>query len=380
MTPALRLLVACCRWPDDVLRREAIRAAASTIGDWNEVVALADRHRVEPIVAHGLESVGIAVPAALAEAAATHRAETLRDVGESLRIAAALGGSGIAHRFLKGAALAVAAYGTPTLKRSWDIDLLVRPADAVAAAAVLATLGYAPVVPPRPLDSIEFRRWSHVSKEAELRSPRGATVELHWRVSDHPILLGGIDAASPSRHVPLLGSASVATLNDAQNIAYLAVHGTAHAWFRLKWIADFAALLASTPAETRATLIASARGEGVGHALDASLLLAGRLFGEPGTKSTATATRIADLSLAALATDNEDEAHRIAGQVRWCMESGAQYRYREARLRLRGSLDRADHPLPPHLDFLYPLLRVPFWARRQLLKRQMNKRARHLQN
>ena len=366
MTPAFRLLAACCRWPDDERRVEAVQAAADSFTDWDGFTALADRHRVEPLAAHGLRAAGIEVLPALAAAAEVARAATLRDLGETLRIAAAFDAAGITHRFLKGIPLGMAAYGTPTLKRSWDIDLLVMPRDTVAAADCLAGLDYTPVMPPRPFDQVEYVRWSAVSKEAEFRSARGTMVELHWRVSDHPALLSRVDAATPARAIPILGERSVATLADGPTLAYLAVHGAAHAWFRLKWIADFNALLESLAPDARAAALADAATRGVGHTLAAAIDLSGQLFRNEPPATDRSTRLLGRLSLAALLAESDHDSAALASRARWRLGGGASFWLAELHVRLRGTLDRVEHPLPPRLDFLYPLLRVPFWIRRRV--------------
>ncbi len=360
MTPAFRLVVACCRWPASDERASAIHAAAAAVGDWKEVVRLAERHRIEPLVANGLRAADQRVPSALQAAVERHRALSLRDIAESLKIAGAFDAAGIEHRFLKGAALGVAAYGSPLIKRSWDIDLLVHPEQAVTAAALLGVHGYAPVMPPRVLDQQEYRRWSRVSKEAELRSPGGSVVELHWRVSDHGMLLSTLDAASPARRVALLGDHAVATLDDDANLAYLAVHGTAHAWSRLKWLADFHALLGSVGDGN--AVLERARGFGVGHAVDVALALAPRLLGDASRSKPAGLARFA---LRALASDDQSTIETATSRARWSLMSGLAYRWKEMTIRLRGSNDRLDHPLAPRWQFLYPVLRVPFWVYRK---------------
>lgn len=366
MTPAFRLLAACCRWPNDDARATAIWAAASGFDDWDELARLTDRHRVEPLVVHGLAAAGLAVPPALAAAADRHRSAGVRDLAETLRIAAALDAAGIKHRFLKGAPLGVAAYGTPFLKRSWDVDLLVLPADAVAAAALLAERGYAPDMPPRPLDREEYARWSKVSKEAELRSPRGTVIELHWRVSDHPALLPSIDAATPARCIPLLGDHRVATLADDANLAYLAVHGTAHAWSRIKWIADFNALLQSIDPGDRPTMLHRARQFGTGHAIEAALSLLGCLFRSSDDSAyPAPASPLTRFALDALASDDQSEIERSGKRARWRLGSGPLFIVREATIRLRGTRDRELHPLSSGWQWLYPVLRITFWIARR---------------
>lgn len=367
MTPAFRLLCACCRWPDDDTRREAIRAAATAVKDWDEVPRLASRHRVEPLVAHGLTAAGLTVPPALDAIVRHHRALSLRDIGETLRIAAALDGAGIVHRFLKGAPLGARAYGNPLLKRSWDIDLLVLPVDAERTAALLGLLDYTPHLPDRPLDEEEFDRWSQVSKEAELKSPRGTRVELHWRVSDHRQLLGQITAASPTEPVRLLGERSVATFADPVNLAYLAVHGSAHAWSRLKWIADFNALLHSLIQDDRRDMIEQASARGVGEALSAALALAAQLFGNcPQALPIDRPPRLVVAAFAALADQDPTRIEAIASRARWSLANSWGYRLAELLIRIRGTQDRLYFPLPRKWRFLYPLLRLPLFALRRV--------------
>lgn len=364
-TPGFRLLIACCRWPDDERRAEAVREAATGFTDWTTLVALADRHRVEPLVAHGLAAAGIAVPLGIAAAAERTRADTLRDLAEMLRIADALAGAEIEHRFLKGIPLGVVSYGSVTLKRSWDIDLLVLPKDAVAAAACLARLDYAPMIPPRPFTNEEFARWSVVSKEAEFRSPRGTTVELHWRLSDHPALLPKIDASTPGRAVAVFGERSISTLADSPTLAYLAVHGTAHGWFRLKWIADFNAFLGSLPIDIRTPALSDAASHGVGHALATAIDLSDQLFRDKRSDPDPAIRRLTRHSMSALGADGERAASKAASRARWAIGPGLGYRISELRIRLRGTLDRFEHPLSGRWAALYPILRIPFWLHRR---------------
>jgi len=61
--------------------------------------------------------------------------------------------------------------------------------------------------------------------------------------------------------------------------AYLAVHGASSAWFRLKWIADFAGLLHGRAAGEIARLYLASQNLGAGRAAGQALLLADALFG-----------------------------------------------------------------------------------------------------
>ena len=379
MNPALRLVAACCRWPDDEVRRERIRDAAHAFGDWRQAASLAEAHRVEALVANGLNAAGIALPDADAlyfrQLAERIRIRSLTDLAETLRVSEALGRASICNCILKGVPLGIAAYGTPALKWSWDIDVLVKPSDAVAAAERLAELGYAPELPARPLTKREFQRWSRVSKEAEFGRGDGSVIELHWRLSDYPQLLSRLDPWGDVRKVELIGGLSVATLGDAANAAYLAVHGATHGWSRLKWLADFAALVHRWPQPERRARIEQARHHSPGRALDQALVLSDRMLGtDLATLAQADeeTERLVGLAMIAIESrrphedlDRNRGAKRAIARSHWLLAAGPKHRLSVLAQRLRGSEDRRLIPLPPGFQWSYWLIRpaTALWRR-----------------
>jgi len=69
------------------------------------------------------------------------------------------------------------------------------------------------------------------------------------------------------------------TLADEELFAYLTVHGASSAWFRLKWISDFAGFLHGRSAEELRHLYRRSQELGAGRAPGQALLLAHELFG-----------------------------------------------------------------------------------------------------
>lgn len=382
LEPELLFVAACCRWPDDEQRRSRVAAAAQAVGDWNRAVGLAEAHRVEGLVHQATSAVAVALPPEMATRL-KRRAEEIRalcfaQVMEMLRIGERLDRRKIDHRFLKGIPLGMRVYGTLTLKRSWDIDVLVRPGDAVAAARELADLGYAPRNPARQLDQEEFDRFSVVQKEAQFENPTGVSVELHWAIADHPMLLKGLNPFRALNRVELLGERSVATLPDAENLYYLAVHGAPHGWSRLKWLADFSAMLAAHSPAERVALWKDASRYGAAPAVEQGLLLTDRFFG-PGivpaqllAGAGTNARRLADLASVVIARrqgDGEIEADRVARSAllksNWLLGSGIRYLALHAVNRLRGSEERRQIALPKGLHWAYWVIRPVMWLRRR---------------
>ncbi|WP_296615974.1 nucleotidyltransferase family protein [Sphingomonas sp.] len=272
------LLAACCRWPTDA---PAIREAGQAAIDWHRFVKLARRHRVQGFARIGLEAAAIAVPPELVTA---HRRQTARNLlllDEAARIAGMLADADIPAAFLKGATLAELAYGDQAVKRTLDNDLLVRPEQVAATIELLAGTGYRLTDPAVRLDGKRLSVLIDMVKECTLVRPDNkAMLDLHWRMTSVEGLLAEPDLTSDLRTVTI-GNHRLRTLGDEALMVYLAVHGARHGWSRLKWLADFNALLVAMDAMALASLRARAKRDGVARAMDLALLQANRLFGTP---------------------------------------------------------------------------------------------------
>ena len=279
--PAEFALVAeCCRWPvpaSDPLRARSTGKAL----DWPRVARIARRHRVEALVWNRLRAAGMDVPeqaaGALRSAAERTARDNLRAARECARLQRAFHAAGIPILFIKGVTLAMLAYGTLSLKAGWDIDLLVDPDRIDDAARVLSAAGYRCVQPGGGPE--QLRRWHLLSKESLWRNEASETaVELHTSLVDNKMLLPGI-GLEQSRTVALPGGFRLATLAPDELFAYLCVHGASSAWFRLKWLADLAALVAPLGPGELDRIYARALELGAGRAPSVALLLSARILG-----------------------------------------------------------------------------------------------------
>jgi hypothetical protein len=281
------------------------------------VEAIARRHRVQGLVQHALSVSGIAPPQPAAEAlkaAAVRIAQqSLIHAAESLRIQSTLKEAGVQALILKGVALEMLAYGRLGVKHAKDIDVLVAEGHVLRAIHTLGAAGYA-LSQPANLTTDQFATWLRLGRDCELFNPvRGVQVELHWRVVDSDKLLPRLSVDGPTQLVPVAGG-EIATLATEQLFAYLAVHGATHAWSRLKWLADLAALAGAGGSTRLEQLHASAVDQGAGVCPDQALLLAERLVGldlpeAVGEKVRASrlARWCADVALRAMNADGDGE-------------------------------------------------------------------------
>jgi hypothetical protein len=250
--------------------------------DWKRFLRLARFHRVQGLVWKSLSPLAESIPEHIGEALSNDvagiAASNLVAAAQCAGLLPRFTASGVPVLFLKGLTLGALAYGTSTVKAAADIDLLIPPAMLDESIRLLQSLGYR-ALEPRDADPRRLRRWHRLRKES-LWAKQGAAVaiDLHTRASDTRRLIASIDNDSPQQLVDVGNGIALPTLADDELFAYLAVHGSWSMWFRLKWVADFAALVGPlAPAEIERRFRRSLE-LGAGRCGAVALLLADALF------------------------------------------------------------------------------------------------------
>jgi hypothetical protein len=276
--PELQVLANCCAQNFRSGGEHALVVGGSI--DWNRFCALARFHRVQGLAHAALASAEADLPDDIAAALSTD-ARSIASLNmiiarECNDLRQAFEGAGRPLLFLKGLAVAALAYRSPLLKVSWDIDLLIEPGDLTRAAAILGERGFELILPSPKAD---IAAWHRREKESVWRRPADHLhIELHTRVADNRALIPTLEARSPRQVVAVTDNILLPTFADEELVAYLAVHGASSAWFRLKWISDFAALLAGRTGEAIGLLYDRSQQLGTGRAMGQALLLADALF------------------------------------------------------------------------------------------------------
>ena len=383
LTAEFLLTAASCEWPRSAARDERLRELAAAGVDWEVVLSLARRHRVEGLLHRAFSEAGLAVPAAVSEALAQTAAvigtQTLLQSAESARLQRLLQDDGIDCLFVKGVPLAAIAYGTLGVKQAWDIDLVVAPDDAGPAMSVLRAAGYKRSYPGPDVSEERLLDWAAISKETLwMNHQNGMVVELHTEVVDNPTLLPGLLETPPVQRVAIGSGIELKTLGTDALFAYLCVHGAFHGWMRLKWLADVAALLRTrSPAGTE-RLYRAALELGAGRSAAQALLLSSRLLALPlpaqlerELKRERANQWLERLGLAAMAGRGAVELDdTLFGTVvintsHFLLGRGWRYKYAELARKTVNPQDRFAMPLPRPLHFLYPVLAVPNWLWRR---------------
>ncbi|MEO6581919.1 MAG: nucleotidyltransferase family protein [Sphingomicrobium sp.] len=274
-----QLLVECCRAGFASGERPKIGEMCRTI-DWRRFVRHARFHRVQGLVWHCFCLAQVEVPPEHALALSTESESivtaNLRMAVESRDLHSDFAKAGLDLLFVKGLTIGSLAYRRPQLKMGWDIDLLIGPKQLAQSADLLRSRGYRMVTPP---GTANLARWHIRNKESVWTREAGLHVELHTRLADNRLMIPSIDVHSQRQLVEVSSGITLPTLAGDPLFAYLCVHGAASAWFRLKWIADLAGLLARYPPAEIERLYDVSQSLGAGRAADQALLLADALFG-----------------------------------------------------------------------------------------------------
>jgi Uncharacterised nucleotidyltransferase len=252
--------------------------------DWRRLARIARFHRIEGLVSNCLASSPAGVPEEISgefsAAAADIAARNLGAAAECRDLLAEFEAAEVPLLFLKGLTLGALAYANASLKSAIDVDLLIDPSDLGKASGLLRKRGYRLVI---PSDDSALDRWHRRAKESVwMRKEPALQIDLHTRIADSPRLVPDLDVHSPSQLVDVGSEIVLPTFADEELFAYLAVHGAWSAWFRLKWIADFAGLVQARGPDEIGCLYERSRQLGAGRAAGQALLLADRLFGTLG--------------------------------------------------------------------------------------------------
>ena len=226
---------------------DRLRALAARGPDWDRVAARALEHGLGTLVTRALRRAAVEPDATAAARLATdERAGErwgLALAAETANVLRALEAGGVGALPLKGVALGVTAYGDPAVRRSGDVDVLIRPADAERAARALAARGYADLM---PLDAYE-RGWfaRSVRQLPPVARPGGPKVEVHTAVH-HPLLaldldVGGLFARARATDLP---TGPVAAMSPEDSLLVVVSHALRGGWNRLEWVACTAWLAA----------------------------------------------------------------------------------------------------------------------------------------
>lgn len=377
LTPEFRLLLASS-WiapaTQAAAQAERIAAACRDGVDWDVFLSLANRHRIL-VPGDVLQRVlGDQFPGRVDEQLKGRKAEAcrlaLRHTAELVRINQAFRAQGIDVLPMKGMMLSLQLFGDPAMRLARDLDLLVRPEKLADADRVLQAAGYRRTFPDFVMTP-KREKWvlQHSHHFAYFHDDRRQLIELHWRL----LQWRTVDVAELWNHCQpssWMGTTFLNLLDDAL-LLFLCDHGAKHRWSRIKWLSDFAGLLAQERSFSWENILALADRFDLSLALAQAGMLVHWLYGMPLPQPlfalVANEKRAVSLGVQAVEAMLLSEEEQFALPVR--IENAVYpIRIREklpGRVSLSNYLLSTDEfkefPLPDSLFWLYFPLRPFLW-------------------
>ena len=268
-----------------------LRRVSSETLDWRWLLGQAKKHGIEPILkseldfvcSKAVDSSGV-VPDPVwtwlgrrTRAVAFH---TMHQSRELRHVVQHLEGAEVPVIPFKGPLLGHLAYGNVALRRSADLDLLVREDDFDHAIEELQALGYRSFRGLTAAERTDFVAWH---RSCELFHPeKNVIVELHYDFFPR-IVSGGVDpeAVWECHEWTSFVGTDMRSLAREDLIIYLCAHGTWHRWVKLKWLADLHGLLTKAPGVDGERLFERARKWGSSRMVRVGLGLASTLLQTP---------------------------------------------------------------------------------------------------
>lgn len=245
----IELLLCCTRTEMSPEYADRIRYLISQNIDWNELLQIARRHGVLPLLYWQLKDIcpKVVPPNVLAqlqENFSTNAKKNLALTAELLKIIKLFQQNGIPIIPFKGSILAISVYKSLGLREFVDLDILVPEQFVLESSKLLKLQGYEPDFNISDTQIIDYAKVNN--EQMYWHEDKQVTVDLHWELLPKPFSSYSTLAWSSKEQV-YLGSTAVQSISAETLLLFLCAHGTKHNWSPLKFLIDIAELIRSCP-------------------------------------------------------------------------------------------------------------------------------------
>ncbi|MEO0841225.1 MAG: nucleotidyltransferase family protein, partial [Cyanobacteria bacterium J06643_5] len=279
------LLIYCARADLKPSEIEKIKIIVKQEIDWQKLIETANFHKLIPLLYQKLkricpELVPNEILMQLKQQFQNNATRNLFITSELLKLLDLFESYQIHATPIKGAVLAVSAYGNVAFRQFGDLDILVREKDAIKARDLLVSVGYE--------STYNFTRKQEV---ARLKSPyckdnnyfhkhTGVNLDFHWQLLQKYLSFPLHHEELWQRHgtVSIAGK-TVRNLSPEDNLLFLCIHGSRDRWNKLRLISDVAHLISISPEMNWVWLMQQAKKLGCTRRFLLGMLLAENLLG-----------------------------------------------------------------------------------------------------
>ena len=276
------LLAACSATPREQ-KLSRLRELLQQPIQWRSLIALADRHGVQPLLYQALLRLEDSVPAEemllLKHSYYTNLHKTLLLSRELIRILDHLAAIDVEVMPYKGLALAEALYGDITLRQAGDIDLLIRAQDLPRIRGAVSELGYMPHI---LLSEEQEKAYLKSGYECAFDTATARNLlEVQWAIQPRFYAIDfDIDGLFQRAITITVAEYVMKTPAYADLLLILSAHAAKHVWERIVWLCDIAQLI-NLPTLDWSWIATEARRLGIVRILWVTILAANRLLDAP---------------------------------------------------------------------------------------------------
>lgn len=241
------LLICCARLNPESSCTDSLKQIAVSIKDWHPVFDMAARHGLIGFLYLNLnkfcrEILPPKVLATLKKMYLKNAARNLELCGKLIQIAGGLNKHHIPIVAFKGPAQSQLLYEDIFLRSFADLDILVRPKDALRAISGLKEMGLLTEV---EIPASQMKVYMKNENFLGLKNRADTLhVDLHWeitgRYSINPVYFE--DLETRFQQVEILNH-KITTLSCEDSLIHLCVHGTSHCWEKLEFISAVAEII-----------------------------------------------------------------------------------------------------------------------------------------
>lgn len=248
LKPEDELLLSCVSTQKDEEIESKIKELVKLDLNWNYLLEITSRHRVQPLLYYRLSAISSdVIPPGfmdnLKELINFNAHKNLFFMKEAIELVKTLKKHDIKSVPYKGPVLAQQVYGNLTMRQFGDLDLLVKKEDVIKIKEILILRGYKTEF---EMDPVQERNYLKSQRELKfIHELKDISVELHWKFS-------GIFLNLPSKAEKTflsdmksyeVGEVSIPEIAPENLLLILSIHNASHYWSRISWLVDIATLI-----------------------------------------------------------------------------------------------------------------------------------------
>lgn len=250
LSAELNLLIDCCKIKLGTKAVEQLDFEIISQINWNKFIELTSNHRLFTLVNKVLGNNTDILPAEIKEEISRKSGKNLklmmRLAGELKLVHALFASNNIKFTSLKGPLMVIQFYGNFSDRQTRDLDILVSENDVEPAIRALQKIGYdlqdTYFLKNPEKKSLYFKRENHVRLS---HHEKKTMIELHWAVSKYFTTIKTESLFENAINLDFSGDQFI-TLNAADYLVYLSIHGVYHQFELMFWLVDIAQVLSNS--------------------------------------------------------------------------------------------------------------------------------------